>query len=120
MGKIIGIDLGTTHCAVAQAPLDGDAKSPEVQPITQLVARDRVDAGVLARNARDVHLMPSPDMAYKFVAHGVNRDGRQPRPVVIPVRRHPVHVEAMERGGDAANSSAIISISQAAPWSPWE
>lgn len=43
----VGIDLGTTHCAVAQAPLDGDAKSPEVQPITQLVARDRIDAGVL-------------------------------------------------------------------------
>ncbi|QBE62822.1 NAD(P)/FAD-dependent oxidoreductase [Pseudoduganella lutea] len=41
------------------------------------------DAGTLARNARDVHLMPSPDMAYKFVARGVNRDGRQPRPVVI-------------------------------------
>lgn len=41
------------------------------------------DAGVLARNGRDVHLMPSPDMAYRFVAHGVNRDGGQPRPVVI-------------------------------------
>jgi uncharacterized FAD-dependent dehydrogenase len=41
------------------------------------------NAGVLARNARDVHLMTSPDMAYKFVAHGVNRDGSQPRPVVI-------------------------------------
>ncbi|GGX85194.1 hypothetical protein GJV26_08050 [Massilia dura] len=41
------------------------------------------DAGVLARNGRDVHLMPSPDMAYRFVAHGVNRDGAQPRPVVI-------------------------------------
>lgn len=43
----VGIDLGTTHCAVAQAPLEGDAESPEVQAITQLVARDRVDAGVL-------------------------------------------------------------------------
>lgn len=43
----VGIDLGTTHCAVAQAPLDGDAQNPEVQAITQLVARDRVDAGVL-------------------------------------------------------------------------
>ncbi|WP_338771144.1 NAD(P)/FAD-dependent oxidoreductase [Massilia sp. METH4] len=41
------------------------------------------DAAVLARNARDVHLMPSPDMEYKFVAQGVNPDGRQPRPVVI-------------------------------------
>lgn len=43
----VGIDLGTTHCAVAQAPLEGDAESPVVQPITQLVARDRLDAGVL-------------------------------------------------------------------------
>lgn len=43
----VGIDLGTTHCAVAQAPLEGDAESPAVQPITQLVARDRLDASVL-------------------------------------------------------------------------
>ncbi|WP_145649780.1 NAD(P)/FAD-dependent oxidoreductase [Pseudoduganella lurida] len=41
------------------------------------------DAGILARNKRDVHLMPSPDMAYKYVAENVNADGRQPRPVVI-------------------------------------
>ncbi|KQZ39734.1 NAD(P)/FAD-dependent oxidoreductase [Duganella sp. Root1480D1] len=41
------------------------------------------DAGILAKGADDKHLMPSPDMAYKFVAHGVNADGRQPRPVVI-------------------------------------
>ncbi len=41
------------------------------------------DAGILARRADDKHLMASPDMAYKFVAHGVNADGKQPRPVVI-------------------------------------
>ncbi|QGZ41461.1 hypothetical protein IP92_00402 [Pseudoduganella flava] len=41
------------------------------------------DAGVLARNQRDVHLMPAPDMEYKFVAQGVNVRGQQPRPVVI-------------------------------------
>jgi uncharacterized FAD-dependent dehydrogenase len=41
------------------------------------------DAGILARHADDKHLMPAPDMAYKFVAHGVNADGKQPRPVVI-------------------------------------
>jgi uncharacterized FAD-dependent dehydrogenase len=41
------------------------------------------DAGILARRADDKHLMVSPDMAYKFVAHGVNADGKQPRPVVI-------------------------------------
>jgi uncharacterized FAD-dependent dehydrogenase len=41
------------------------------------------DAGILARHADDKHLMPAPDMAYQFVAHGVNADGKQPRPVVI-------------------------------------
>ncbi|WP_342114112.1 NAD(P)/FAD-dependent oxidoreductase [Pseudoduganella sp. OTU4001] len=41
------------------------------------------DAGILARRSDDKHLMPSPDMAYKFVAHNVNPDGKQPRPVVI-------------------------------------
>jgi len=40
----VGIDLGTTHCALAEAPLDGEPESPSVQPILQLVARDRVDA----------------------------------------------------------------------------
>ncbi|MCE3264959.1 MAG: hypothetical protein K0R43_4038 [Pseudoduganella sp.] len=41
------------------------------------------DAGILARRGDDKHLLPAPDMAYKFVAHGVNADGKQPRPVVI-------------------------------------
>jgi len=41
------------------------------------------DAGILAKRADDKHLMVSPDMAYKFVAHGVNAEGKQPRPVVI-------------------------------------
>jgi len=43
----IGIDLGTTHSALARAPLDGEPQSPEPRPLTQLVARDRVDASVL-------------------------------------------------------------------------
>jgi uncharacterized FAD-dependent dehydrogenase len=41
------------------------------------------DDGILKRNARDSHLMPSPDTSYKFVAHNVNASGAQPRPVVI-------------------------------------
>ncbi len=45
----VGIDLGTTHCAMAQAslapaPSGLEARRPEVQRITQLVSRDRVDA----------------------------------------------------------------------------
>lgn len=45
----IGIDLGTTHSALALAALnaDSDGERPEPQRITQLVARDRVDAAVL-------------------------------------------------------------------------
>ena len=41
------------------------------------------DDGILKRNARDSHLMPSPDTSYKFVAHNVNASGMQARPVVI-------------------------------------
>ncbi|SFG00216.1 hypothetical protein SAMN05518865_10759 [Duganella sp. CF458] len=41
------------------------------------------DAGILAKRAEDRHLMLSPEMAYQFVAQGVNADGKQPRPVVI-------------------------------------
>jgi uncharacterized FAD-dependent dehydrogenase len=41
------------------------------------------EAAILARSADDKHLLPAPDMAYKFVAQGVNADGKQARPVVI-------------------------------------
>ena len=40
----IGIDLGTTHTALARASLDDDAAPPEVVPVTQLVARGQLDA----------------------------------------------------------------------------
>lgn len=43
----VGIDLGTTHCALAEAPLEGELSSPRTQPILQLMARDRVDAAPL-------------------------------------------------------------------------
>jgi hypothetical protein len=43
----IGIDLGTTHSALARASLELERATPEPQPILQLVARDRVDSSVL-------------------------------------------------------------------------
>src|SRR3954465_14300541 len=43
----VGIDLGTTHCALAEAPLEGEPQSPRIQPILQLTARDRVDQSPL-------------------------------------------------------------------------
>ena len=39
----VGIDLGTTHCALAVAPLEGDG-APEVMDVPQLVAQGEVDA----------------------------------------------------------------------------
>jgi hypothetical protein len=39
----VGIDLGTTHCALAVAPLEGEGK-PEVMVVPQLVAQGQVEA----------------------------------------------------------------------------
>jgi uncharacterized FAD-dependent dehydrogenase len=43
------------------------------------------EAALLQRLQHDAHLMPSPDTAYKFVAHGEQLQGhdQNPRPVVI-------------------------------------
>ncbi|MGA7123465.1 MAG: Hsp70 family protein, partial [Polyangiaceae bacterium] len=41
----VGIDLGTTHCALAFAPLEGDdGQRPEVMTVPQIVARGQVEA----------------------------------------------------------------------------
>jgi hypothetical protein len=40
----VGIDLGTTHCALAFAPLDEPGARPEVLAVPQLVARGQVEA----------------------------------------------------------------------------
>jgi hypothetical protein len=40
---VIGIDLGTTNCVLAYAPLDSDAPHVELLPIPQLVAAGTID-----------------------------------------------------------------------------
>ncbi|WP_442484813.1 Hsp70 family protein [Aeoliella sp. SH292] len=40
---VIGIDLGTTNCVLAYAPLDSDAPQVELLPIPQLVAAGTID-----------------------------------------------------------------------------
>ena len=40
----VGIDLGTTHCAMAVAPLDDEAARPAIFDIPQLVARGQLEA----------------------------------------------------------------------------
>jgi len=58
-------------------------KKSNISLIYSIDVQTTDDAGILARLGSDKHLMPAPDMTYKFVAQGVNADGKQPRPVVI-------------------------------------
>jgi molecular chaperone DnaK (HSP70) len=44
MTRAAGIDLGTTHCALAWVELEAEQASSEVQPITQLVAPGQLEA----------------------------------------------------------------------------
>jgi molecular chaperone DnaK (HSP70) len=43
----VGIDLGTTHCAMAVAPLDEEGAQPEAILLPQLVSRGQVEARAL-------------------------------------------------------------------------
>jgi uncharacterized FAD-dependent dehydrogenase len=58
-------------------------KKSNISLIYSLDIETTDDAGILQRRKHDAHLMPAPDMDYKFVAQGVNAEGKQPRPVVI-------------------------------------
>jgi len=43
MKYVLGIDLGTTHCVLAYAPLEGDAAQLQLLPIPQIVDRFTVE-----------------------------------------------------------------------------
>jgi len=73
---------GLVHFTVHKRSYDARKKS-NIVLIYALDVETTDDAGILQRRKHDVHLMPSPDMEYKFVAQNVNLDGSQPRPVVI-------------------------------------
>ncbi len=80
----IGIDLGTTHCALAAASLEGDHR-PEVLGVPQLVARGQLEARPL---------LPS----FLYFAH--DSEGAQALPW-DPERRIAVGAYARARGVDA-------------------
>lgn len=86
---VVGIDLGTTHCAVAYAPIPADdavsSPAPEMLSIPQLVAQGTIDA-------RD--LLPS----FFYVAH--ESDGPQALPW-DESRAYVVGEHARARGVDA-------------------
>ena len=58
-------------------------KKSNISLIYTLDVETTDDEALLARHTGDRHLMRAPEMAYQYVAHGVNADGKQPRPVVI-------------------------------------
>jgi len=80
----VGIDLGTTHCALAVAPLEG-AGAPEVMGVPQLVAPGEVEAR---------SLLPS----FLYFAH--ESEGAQALPWDAD-RRFVVGEHARARGADA-------------------
>jgi hypothetical protein len=80
----VGIDLGTTHCALAVAPLEGEG-TPEVMGVPQLVAQGQVEARPL---------LPS----FLYFAH--ESDGAQALPWDTE-RRFVVGEHARTRGADA-------------------
>jgi molecular chaperone DnaK (HSP70) len=47
MTRAVGIDLGTTHCALAWVELEAEQASPRAQPIPQLVAPGQLEARTL-------------------------------------------------------------------------
>ncbi len=81
----VGIDLGTTHCALAVAPLEGEDARPQVLSIPQLVAQGQVDAQPL---------LPS----FLYFSHA--SEGAQPLPWDAE-RRFVVGEYARARGVDA-------------------
>jgi hypothetical protein len=82
---VVGIDLGTTHVSFARAALDQEDATPEIMPITQLVAQATVD---------DRALLPS----FLYLPH--SSEGAQPLPWDIE-RTYAVGEYARSRGIEA-------------------
>jgi hypothetical protein len=81
----VGVDLGTTHCALAVAPLDAERAAPDVMSVPQLVAHGQVEARPL---------LPS----FLYFAH--ESEGPQALPW-DPARTFVVGEHARARGVDA-------------------
>ncbi|WP_394850790.1 Hsp70 family protein [Pendulispora brunnea] len=93
---VVGIDLGTTHTALASAPLGDEKARPEVTPIEQLVAAGTVDARTL---------LPS------FLYFAAEAEGPQALPWDAE-RRFAVGELARARGADAP----LRTIASAKSW----
>ena len=123
----VGIDLGTTHCALAVAPLDSDAPQPQVLTIPQLVAQGQTEAPPLlpsflyfAHESEGPQSLPW-DAERSFVvgeyarARGVGRPRSRDRerqelalaPHGRPARRLPPPRRPRRRGEDLARRGVV-------------
>jgi len=102
----VGIDLGTTHCALAVAPLEGDG-TPEVMGVPQLVAQGEVDARPLlpsflyfAHESEGVQALPW-DAERRFVVgeHARSRGVDAPARVIASAKSWLSHPTVDRRAG---------------------
>jgi len=99
----VGIDLGTTHCAVASAPLGASEHAviaPEVQAIPQLVAPGQVEAR---------ELLPS----FLYLPHP---EELPPGALGLPWPHHPTDRAVGELARVLGTKSALRLVSSAKSW----
>ena len=102
----VGIDLGTTHCALAVAPLEGEG-TPEVMDVPQLVAQGQVEARPLlpsslyfAHESEGVQALPW-DAERRFVVgeHARARGVDAPARVIASAKSWLSHPSVDRRAG---------------------
>jgi molecular chaperone DnaK (HSP70) len=102
----VGIDLGTTHCALAVAPLEGEG-TPEVMDVPQLVAQGLVEARPLlpsflyfAHESEGVQALPW-DAERRFVVgeHARARGVDAPARVIASAKSWLSHPSVDRRAG---------------------
>ncbi len=104
---VVGIDLGTTHCALASAPLDDEKARPAILPIAQLVAPGTIEPKPLlpsfvyfAHESEGAQALPW-DAARTFVVgeHARARGADAPARVIASAKSWLVHPSVDRRSG---------------------
>jgi molecular chaperone DnaK (HSP70) len=107
LSHAVGIDLGTTHCAIASAPLAADKGAPialEVEAVPQVVALGQVEARPL---------LPS----FMYLPHGEElAEGALVLPWATEAREHGAQRVVGEAARVLGSKSALRLVSSAKSW----
>jgi hypothetical protein len=103
----VGIDLGTTHCALAVAPLDDASAAPEVMAVPQLVGRAEIEGRALlpsflysASASEGPQALPwSPDRRFVVGDYARARGADAPARVISSAKSWLSHPTVDRRGG---------------------